>query len=513
MRCPRCGGTGSFRPDSTWIGTCSKCQGVLLVTLANSPSGGDSAEAPLAPPPAPSAVCLTESFLARYEVLHPIGEGATASVFLGRDRESDQRVAIKFLAQAGKHQVLTRFVREAKLLAGIHHPNVIRLLASGEIEGRPYLVSEYCEGGALRERMSAKRERTPEDALASSILKTPDLGVRMQPREALRLMLAVLAGLEACHAAGIIHRDLKPENILLSGSGEVRLADFGVAREEVSGEPSLTPMGAVIGTPRYMAPEQVRGERATPATDLYAAGAILFEMLAGRPPFVDDRTFELLRSHLDRMPPKLRDAMPELPVALESVVQQALAKAPHNRPATAREFGAQLEKCLRILDGLEADAAEMPVDGPTRSGPDPAVQPPSRAAVWPSILVVIVVGVTVAAARRAPAPDLRPSVAVMAIDPEAALAQRIRLDAAEAAWTRGAHEEARKLYTAALESARTMPVRFQVAVLRSRIERELAAGQRGEAEKLIMAARGIAGVEPDELRLIEDLGKTPVPAR
>lgn len=506
MRCPRCGGSANFRSDATWIGSCDKCQGILLITLADSPSGGDAEQAP-GVSQTPGTVYLSDAFLERYELLHPIGEGATASVFLGRDKSTDEKVAIKFLSHTGRRQVLTRFVREAKLLASIRHPNVIRLYNSGDIDGRPYLVSEFCEGGTLRGKMSGGRERTPENALMEPVLRTPDLGIRLQPKMALSLMIDVLAGLEACHQAGIIHRDLKPENILLSGTGEVRLADFGVAREEMSGEPSLTPMGAVIGTPRYMAPEQVRGDRATPATDLYAAGAILFEMLAGKPPFVDDRTFELLRAQLDKQPPRLRDTYPEIPVALEAIVQKALAKGTDQRPESAKSFSDELSRCLRILDGKEPDSAPaaLPAAEPAHVS---SVHPPSGGSMtlWVIAGVVIAVLVIAGLPRGGPASgvDASPSASApfeLPGDPVALGAFNQLLVAAEGAGTRHETDSARKQFDAAFEAASrlTHPGRFQLKVLASRLRFEQAEGNAGEVSRLLISAKGIPGVPEADL--------------
>jgi len=392
MKCPRCSGGVVFRPTATWMGECFDCKGVLLITMCESGSIGGGSDT------SPTPVLLPDDFLKRYEVLRPIGEGATASVFLAKDRSNDTPVALKFLATPGRRQVLQRFAREARLLAAIRHKNVIRLHDSGDIEGRPFLVSEFCPGGTLRSKMR---------------------GAKLTPGQSVELMLEVLAGLDACHKAGVIHRDMKPENVLLTADGEIRVADLGVAREEVSGEPSLTPKGGVIGTPRYMAPEQVRGERATPATDVYAAGAILYEMLTGDPPFADEHTFELLVAHLERAPAAIRDRFPDVPLALEAITLKALAKLPAGRPGSAGAFSRELKHIQKILAGEAADvpAVSAPVSTPGMPLPvfpleELEPKSPWRSRIMPAavMLAIVLVAASRFVGQRAAAPPSGPEV-------------------------------------------------------------------------------------------------------
>ena len=502
MKCPRCGGGGICRPDATWIGECEKCRGALLVTLSDS-SGGDAAKEGASAEPALSTVLLPEAFLARYELVRPIGEGASASVFLARDRGTGESVALKFLAQPGRRQVLARFAREAKLLAQVRHKNVIRLVDAGEIDGRPYLVSEFCGGGTLRSRMRPH----PAASSVSSDLSLGGGSVELEkpspvpPREAILLMLEVLAGLDACHKAGVIHRDLKPENVLLTDAGEIRVADLGVAREEVPGEPSLTPMGAVIGTPRYMAPEQVRGERATPATDVYAAGVILFEMLAGVPPFADERTFELLVAHLERKPPTIRDRAPEVPLALEALVLQALSKQPGGRPGSAGAFSRELKHILMILEGDEPDviAPPAPASSPGKPLPFGELEPPNpwRSRIMPGavLLAFVLVGASSLVAPRRPQPSAPSPAAASSVLPEVSLPEA-KLPEAQTSlhiqWQQKfleadlradtAPDEARKLYNEAITIAEKLSVQQQAKTW-------LSYGQFEEKHKNTMGAR------------------------
>ena len=270
---------------------------------------------------------LPPEFLARYEVLGTLGEGGVGFVLEVRDRKLDRRAAAKFLRQglAGDPQMLARFRREARLTAALSHPSIVRVYDLGVAGESPYIVYELVEGSTLRE-----------------ILESSPPGLT----QALRLMSAVLDGLQAAHNAGVVHRDLKPENLLLASDGVPRIADFGIARS-LSGQTLDTSKGFILGTPAYLAPEVLRGEDATPAADLYAAGAILFELIYGRQPFVAPSLPLLLQTVLAG-PPEL-PPQPPIPAALARLLSSALAQQPEQRPGSAGAFAAELRT---VLDSL-----------------------------------------------------------------------------------------------------------------------------------------------------------------
>ena len=270
-------------------------------------------------------------------------------------------VAVKFLMQMNDAEMLNRFLREGQLLSRIHHPNVLELFDFGQIDGHPYLVMEYLSGGTLRGRLK-------------------DRG-RLGVEESVKVALDCLAGLAACHAQGVVHRDLKPENVLFSEDGRAKLADLGMARS-YSNATLLTQAGVVIGTPMYMSPEQVRGEPAGAAADIYALGLMMFEMLSGRHVIRGTTMSAVLRAHVDGHTDRLDDLVPELPPSLVKAVHLAMSKEISVRPPTAEDFARRLESSLK---------------GPRKAG-RPAQQPEGRRV----ILVALAIALTVVAAIAAP---------------------------------------------------------------------------------------------------------------
>jgi tRNA A-37 threonylcarbamoyl transferase component Bud32 len=199
----------------------------------------------------------------RYEVVRPLGHGAMATVDLAHDVELDRPVALKRLAEnfARDDGLRRRFVREARLAARLAHPHVVRVFDVGEDDGRPFIAMEYVEGETLAD-LVARRGPLPA-------------------AEAARLGMHMCAGLAAAHAAGLVHRDVKPQNLLLGTDGALKLGDFGIAAGHEGTR--LTVAGTVLGTAGYLAPEQARGEQVTAAADIYAVGAVLYELLTGGP--------------------------------------------------------------------------------------------------------------------------------------------------------------------------------------------------------------------------------------
>ena len=259
----------------------------------------------------------------RYRLEQPLGHGGMASVFAGRDAELDRPVAVKLLAESltGDESFRKRFVREARLAARLSHPNVVSVYDAGEDDGRPYIVMEYVEGENLAEVLS-RRGRLP-------------------PEEARGLALQAARGLAHAHEAGLVHRDVKPQNLILRADGVLKIADFGIARAAEA--TALTQAGTVLGTAAYLAPEQALGEQVTAAADVYSLGAVLYELLAGRPPFEFESLADLAAKQSRMEVTPVREFSPDVPQQLEDVVMHCLARNPAYRPASGGQLAAELE--------------------------------------------------------------------------------------------------------------------------------------------------------------------------
>jgi serine/threonine protein kinase len=205
----------------------------------------------------------------RYRIERELGRGGMATVYLAHDDELERPVAIKLLAEhlARDEQFLARFLREAQLASRLSHPNVVRVYDAGDDDGRPFIVMECVNGESLADTRALPADRVVE------------LGVQ------------ACAGLQHAHEAGLVHRDIKPANLLVRDDGVLKIADFGIARAAESTR--HTQAGTVLGTAAYLSPEQVSGADATPASDVYALGAVLYELLAGRPPYAFSSLSEL----------------------------------------------------------------------------------------------------------------------------------------------------------------------------------------------------------------------------
>jgi TPR repeat protein/serine/threonine protein kinase len=266
-----------------------------------------------------------------YEILEEVGRGGMGAVYKARDPRTGRKVAIKVLLKGRNSDPLTRkrFEREARALAKVDHPHVVRLLDLGEDRGSPYLVLEFHTQGSLEEALKAKP---------------------LDPLMAIHLGIQLAAGLEAAHACGVLHRDLKPENVLYGADGFAMLTDFGLAKDlNREGETQrLTESGIFLGTPGYWAPEQATGktEKCGPATDAYGLGAVLYAALCGRPPVLGEGLIAILKATVDERPPALRSMRPDVSRDLESVVMRCLEKEPSARWASAGELKRALTACL-----------------------------------------------------------------------------------------------------------------------------------------------------------------------
>ena len=263
--------------------------------------------------------------IGHYSIVRQIGRGGMGVVYEAIDERLQRPVAIKSILPASDPQLRERLVREARTAAAVSHPHICQLFEIGEHEGEPFIAMELLEGQSLADRL----EQGP-----------------LQPAEAISTAVDVLAALDALHRRAIVHRDLKPSNVFLSTHG-VKLLDFGLARpvdRAALDTTALTLPGMLMGTPRYMSPEQARGHELDPRTDLFAIGVLLFEMLSGRPAFTGPSTIELLHAVLNDQPPALVGSLAI--VDADRVIQRALMKNREERYQTADEMATALRGCL-----------------------------------------------------------------------------------------------------------------------------------------------------------------------
>ena len=343
--------------------------------------------------------------IGHYRVTGRLGEGGMGVVYEGRDDRLDRTVAIKVI-RAGDAGATSRLWREARAAASLSHPNVCQIYEVGEADGTLFIAMERLEG----------------ESLAQRLVRGP-----MAVAEAAQVALSVLDALAALHARGLVHRDLKPGNVFLTPHG-VKLLDFGLARQSTTDpdrtSPGVTLPGTIVGTPRYMAPEQVVGDPVDGRTDLFSLGAMLFEMLSGAPPYDAQTTAGVLERILTERPPALVGS-PGI-AAVDRVIHKALARRPEQRYPDARAMAADLRLALRFADST--DAAEVRTVRRLvvlpfrllRSDPETdflAVSLPDAITTSLSGLDAVVVRSSLAAARFATAsPDLRQIASELDVD-------------------------------------------------------------------------------------------------
>jgi serine/threonine protein kinase len=282
---------------------------------------------------------LQEALGPRYRLGAELGRGGMATVYRAVDTKHGREVAVKVLDQnIGSAIGLERFQREIAVSSALQHPNLVPLYDSGGEDGLLFYIMPLVAGESLRQRMKRETQLPLADALS--------------------IVRDVAAGLTHAHAAGIVHRDIKPENILLSG-GKAMVADFGIARAVSSvGRADLTELGLAVGTPAYMSPEQADGmQQVDGRADVYALGCVLYEMLAGEPPFSGRTAQALLARHLNERPPSLQVVRPTVTDDLQEVLEKALAKVPADRFTTAVAFSEALDAAqLAALSGATRQA-------------------------------------------------------------------------------------------------------------------------------------------------------------
>lgn len=311
-----------------------------------------------------------------YRIVELLGRGGLSEVYRAYHQEEAQDVALKILQRAPDSQTRTRFAREAEALKALEHPHIIEILTVGEYLERPYYTMPFVRVRSLQEVML---RRIQED------------GGRFSQDEILRVMLDLARALDYAHANGVLHRDVKPGNILLDPQFRPTLCDFGLAR--LAGAESVTRQGTMVGTPRYMAPEQLQGRRCDGRTDLYSLGLVAYEMAAGEIPFDSPESMSSAVRRLSESIPPIHERAPQLSPELAGCISQLLEANPTARPQKASEVVALLEALPGAPPPVGPGAPE-PSEGPTPElvpGPDP-VPAPRRSWVPAALGALVLLG-------------------------------------------------------------------------------------------------------------------------
>ncbi|MFN2543850.1 MAG: Stk1 family PASTA domain-containing Ser/Thr kinase, partial [Actinomycetota bacterium] len=340
----------------------------------------------------------------RYELESQLGSGGMATVYRGTDRVLSRAVAVKVLsaAHARDEAFVERFRREAQSAARLNHPGVVAVFDTGDDGDDHYIVMELVEGRTLADVLE---ERGP-----------------LPPHEAAAIAEQIAVALSVAHGEGIVHRDVKPGNVMLTQAGEVKVVDFGIARASTSD--SITKTTSVLGTANYLSPEQAQGHPVDERSDVYSLGVVLYEMLAGRPPFQGDSAVSVAYKHVQEQPLPPSRHNPEVPAELDAVTMKALSKDPAQRYPSAEAMGADLARA-RGGEAVEAGAVVATAttgdagagDGTAAMAPvsstavydEPLVHegppegPVERRQLWPVLLLVglVVVGAIIAFAALA----------------------------------------------------------------------------------------------------------------
>ncbi|MEP6862246.1 MAG: serine/threonine-protein kinase [Deltaproteobacteria bacterium] len=359
----------------------------------------------------------------RYRIERLLGEGGMGRVYLAIQPMIGSQVAIKILSDecARSPELLERFFAEARAVNLIRHEGIVNVLDMALLpDGRPFIVMEFVEGTTLANALHT--ERLPLGGLV-------------------QVMCEVFSALAAAHAIGIVHRDLKPDNVLVTGEGHAKVLDFGIAKLAPGLQQGVSPRtqtGALLGTPHYMAPEQISGKGHVDArADIYASGVMLYEAITGRRPFEGETLFDLMRAHMEQPPPSPRALRPELPPSIEHVVWTAMAKRPEDRFQSATAMAQALQQAAADLPAHEwrpvssrsgvpmisrsgsraaPPQAPSPADFAHRSTVATPPPPPSRRRLWiaAAVLSIVAIVVVIIALSQANGPAAAPAVAVAA---------------------------------------------------------------------------------------------------
>ncbi|MBI5960263.1 MAG: serine/threonine protein kinase, partial [Chloroflexi bacterium] len=270
---------------------------------------------------------LSGQILGKYTLIRPVGQGGMATVYLARHESDDRPAAAKVLHRelAGDPDFAARFRREARIIAGLQHPNILQMFDFGEQGEYVYFVMQYISGGSLADELD----------------KGP-----LPLNHTNQLIQQIGSALAYAHQQGVIHRDLKPENILLDEVGNSYLTDFGIAKI-MAGTTHLTKSGLLMGTPNYMAPEQWLSQPIDGRTDVYAMGMIIYEMLVGLSAFDSDTAYGIMYDHFDKMPASPVRYHPGLPSAVEAVIFKAIAKLPGDRYASTADLAEDFDRVVQ----------------------------------------------------------------------------------------------------------------------------------------------------------------------
>lgn len=300
------------------------------------------------PSQAPAGALLAE----RYQLERRIGQGGMAEVWVATDTDLDRRVAVKWLKTnlATDPVVTERFRREAIAVARLTHPNIVAVHDVFVHEGRQAVVMQLVDGKSLRQLLDSQR--------------------RLGPELTIHIGAAIAGALDEAHRAGFVHRDVKPGNILVTSDGRVLLTDFGIAKGLQVGDEDLTSDNVMMGTAKYLSPEQVRGRRLDGRADLYSLGLVLYECLAGRVPFLGESDADTALARLQRDPTDLGHLRPTLPIGLVNLIHKSLARNPAHRPQSGNELRSSL---------LAVDTTPPEIDGTPAEPPPRIANPPTRA--------------------------------------------------------------------------------------------------------------------------------------
>ncbi len=303
-----------------------------------------------APPPSPAP--SGELLASRYQLERRIGQGGMAEVWVATDSDLDRKVAVKWLKTnlATDPVVTERFRREAIAVARLSHPNIVAVHDVFVHEGRQAVVMQLVDGKSLRQLLDSQR--------------------RLGPELTIHIGAAIAGALDEAHRSGFVHRDVKPGNILVTSDGRVLLTDFGIAKGLEVGDEDLTSDNVMMGTAKYLSPEQVRGRRLDGRADIYSLGLVLYECLAGRVPFLGESDADTALARLQRDPTDLGHLRPTLPIGLVNLIHKTLARNPAHRP----QSGAGLRQALLAVDTTPPEIDGTPADPPPR-----IADPPKRA--------------------------------------------------------------------------------------------------------------------------------------
>lgn len=329
---------------------------------------------------------MINAVLSHYRIVRELGAGGMGVVYLAEDVRLGRHVAVKVLPQeyAANAERTRRFEQEARATSALNHPNIVTVHDIGETSGTRFIVTEYIDGETLRARLR---------------------GRRLSAAEAVRISIQIAEALAAAHRIGVVHRDLKPENIMVRGDGYAKVLDFGLAKlneptDPSPHDPTLTRPGVVLGTLRYMSPEQARGVAVDRRSDIFSLGVVMYEMLAGTNPFRGDTAADVVASILQSSPAPLRSVAPDVPPELEACISTALAKDPTERHQNAETFASALKRISHRMD-LSADLPTVAFEAAPRSRTRI-----SRAALLGAMAVVVIAAIVAAlvnpdAGRRA----------------------------------------------------------------------------------------------------------------